>query len=212
MSFHCFRAPSTILIPPICILFSLGSNTSTQSHWKPEYGTIFDFKTKDLQGNDFDFADLRGRVLLIVNVACDCGYTKSSYTEMVKIHKDFAGKNFEIVAFPSNQFGAQESRPEDEIKQYVSDKFGVTFPLLQKSDVNGKDMNPIYGFLKQSLPGDITWNFAAKFVVDAEGRPIARFENQSWSEIEKYIQGVLDGSIQGNFVEQQPQQPQQPQQ
>ena len=113
--------------------------------------------------------------------------------------------DFEIVAFPSNQFGGQESRKEDEIKQFVTDKFGVNFPLLAKSDVNGEHANPVYTFLKQSLPGDITWNFSAKFVTAAEGRPIARFEKESWEEIEQFLKDVLDGKVAGKFVNQEQQ-------
>ncbi len=160
--------------------------------WIPAYGVLQDLKAKTLEGKDFDFGSTKNKVVLIVNVACDCGYTKSSYTSMVDLYKKYRDRGFEILAFPSNQFGAQESRPEDEIRKFVETKYGVEFPLFEKVDVNGANTHPVFEWLKKSFPGDITWNFASKFIVDADGVPVERCEKENWSIIENKIVKYLD--------------------
>lgn len=159
--------------------------------WKPEFGTLYDQSAVDIDGNQFDFNSLKGKVCLVVNVACDCGYTKSGYTSMVEMHQKYKDRGFEVLAFPSNQFGKQESRPENEIKEYVSAKYGVEFPLFSKVEVNGENTHPLYQWLKQSLPGDVTWNFAAKFIIDHRGIPVERLESEPWSMVSNKIDRYL---------------------
>lgn len=110
---------------------------------------------------------------------------------MSELYSKYADQGFEIIAFPSNQFGAQESRPEDEIKDFVKTKYNVKFPLLAKGDVNGDNTHPLYQWLKKSLPGDITWNFAAKFIINQAGVPVERLEKENWTIIENKIKGYL---------------------
>jgi glutathione peroxidase-family protein len=91
------------------------------------------------------------------------------------------------MAFPCNQFGKQEPKPEAEIKTFVESKFNVKFPMFAKIDVNGAKTHPIYTFLKGCFPGDLTWNFSSKFLVDRNGIPVARFEKESWADVESAI-------------------------
>lgn len=98
------------------------------------------------------------------------------------------------MGFPCNQFGGQEPKDEPAIKQFVTSKFNVQFPMFSKIDVNGDNTHPVYQFLKGeqgAFPGDITWNFASKFLVDRNGIPVKRYERQDWSEIEEDIESYL---------------------
>lgn len=145
-------------------------------------------------GEDFDYAALDGKVSLLVNVACDCGYTKSGYTAMSSMYDELKDQGFVVLGYPSNQFGAQESRNPEDIKAFTKDTYGVNFPLLQKADVNGAEEQPVYTWLKKSLPGNITWNFASKFLVNHKGIPIARFEKESWDDIKKAVIAAIEAA------------------
>jgi len=110
---------------------------------------------------------------------------------MSALYKKKVNQGFTILAFPCNQFGAQEPKGEAEIKEFVK-KFDVEFPMFSKIDVNGPKTHHVYKFLKGAFPGDITWNFAAKFLIDREGRPIRRFgKAETFEEIDKVIDQVL---------------------
>ena len=145
---------------------------------------FFQISAKDIDGNDFPFSQLKGklRALLIVNVACECGLTSDNYTDLVAIQKEFAGKDFSVLAFPCNQFANQESKTEKEIKEFVSSKFGVNFPMFQKIEVNGPNTHPLYRYLKdrsefKAKDGSfekIPWNFS-KFLLDEKGNVVKYF-------------------------------------
>jgi len=109
---------------------------------------------------------------------------------MVALYTKYKDKGFNAMAFPCNQFGEQESGTEQEIKDFVS-RYKVTFPMFSKIEVNGKGTHPVYTFLKTCFPGDVTWNFASKFLVDRNGVPVKRFEKESWSDIEKEVVALL---------------------
>jgi len=110
---------------------------------------------------------------------------------MVRLHKKYRDQGLSVLGFPCNQFGAQEPKPEAEIKQFAESKFGVEFDMYSKCDVNGDNTHPVFTFLKGCFPGDITWNFAARFVVDKNGIPVKRLQKESWEDTEKIIQGLL---------------------
>lgn len=134
---------------------------------------------KDIDGKSVNLADYKGKVLLIVNVASYCGYTKQ-YAGLEKIYKDYKDKGFEILAFPCNQFGEQEPGTNEEIKNFCSSKFDVTFKLFDKIDVNGKDKSPLYLILTDNEvtgKADIKWNFE-KFLIDKGGNVVARYSNK----------------------------------
>jgi glutathione peroxidase len=139
---------------------------------------IYDFVVKDIHGKNVKLDAYKGKVLLVVNTASECGYTPQykGLNELYAKHKD---KGLVVLGFPCNQFGAQEPGTEDEIASFCEVNFGVTFPLFAKIDVNGDDAAPLYRHLKSAKPGllgseAIKWNFT-KFLVDRKGAVVERF-------------------------------------
>lgn len=120
---------------------------------------------------------------------------------MQKMTAELGERGLNVMAFPCNQFGAQEPGTEAEIKTFVTSKFGVTFPMFGKIDINGDNTHPVYTYLKKCFPGDITWNFATKFLVNQAGVPIARFEKESWEDIESTVKELLESGA-GDAAEQ----------
>ncbi|RYR58744.1 hypothetical protein Ahy_A05g024624 [Arachis hypogaea] len=165
------------------------------------------FIVKDGRGNDVKLGDYKGKVLLIVNVASQCGLTNSNYTELNQLYDKYKQKGLEILAFPCNQFGAQEPGSNEEIANFVCTRFKAEFPIFDKArilwylirillclqvDVNGENAAPLYKFLKSSKGGDnIRWNFS-KFLVDREGHVVHSYEpTTSPLSIEKDIKNLL---------------------
>lgn len=111
---------------------------------------------------------------------------------MSAMQKRLKSRGFEVLAFPCNQFGGQEPWPEEEIKKWVHDKFHIEFPLFKKIEVNGDNTHPVYSFLKKAFPGDITWNFHGRFLINHEGVPIKRWAKEPWGDVEKEIVKALD--------------------
>lgn len=110
---------------------------------------------------------------------------------MSKMYKELKDQGFNVLAFPCNQFGGQEPGTEAEIKKFV-ERYDVEFPMFSKIDVNGDDEHPVYSFMKKSFPGDVTWNFESKFLVDSKGIPVMRFgKKHEWDEIRAAIEGEL---------------------
>ena|ERR1043165_1314872 len=141
--------------------------------------SIYDIKLKDIDGKDTTLAPYKGKVLLIVNVASKCGFTKQ-YTALESIYEKYKDKGFAVLGFPCNQFGAQEPGTNEEIKEFCSSKFNVTFPLFDKIEVNGPNRHPLYVELageKSPFPGDIKWNFT-KFLIGKDGKILQRFDSK----------------------------------
>lgn len=138
--------------------------------------TVYDFSAKTLAGEDKSLKDFEGQALLIVNTASACGFTPQ-YQGLEDLYKRLSPKGFSVLGFPCNQFGSQEPGNENEIAQFCSRNYGVTFPMFAKIDVNGDKAHPLYKFLKSEKGGllgsSIKWNFT-KFVVDRSGRVVAR--------------------------------------
>lgn len=155
-------------------------------------GSFYDLSAVDIDGQTVSFEQYRGQVLLVVNVASKWGHTKTAYTHMADMQKRLKSRGFEVLGFPCNQFGGQEPWPEAEIKKWVHDKFDIAFPLFTKIDVNGEHTHPTYAFLKRAFPGDITWNFHGRFLIDHHGVPIRRWAKEPWEEVEKAIVAALD--------------------
>ncbi|KAJ8539384.1 hypothetical protein K7X08_013637 [Anisodus acutangulus] len=149
---------------------------ASQTEKKPQ--SVYDFTLKDAKGNDVDFSTYKGKVLLIVNVASKCGLTNSNYTELHQLYDKYKDQGLEILAFPCNQFGAQEPGSNDEIVEFACTRFKAEFPIFDKIEVNGENESPLYKFLKSGkwgiLGGDIQWNFA-KFLVDKNGQAAHRY-------------------------------------
>lgn len=156
--------------------------------------TVFDFKVKDISGNLVDLSQFKGKHLLIVNVASQCGFTPQ-YTGLEEIQREFTGK-VEVLGFPCNQFGKQEPGDANEIKNFCSLKYDVTFPLFAKVDVNGKDAEPLFEFLKNEKKGFmgskfIKWNFT-KFLVGPEGHVLKRYSPKDTpADIKKDLQKLV---------------------
>lgn len=136
-------------------------------------------------GSQTDLAAHQGKVLLVVNVASKCGFTPQ-YEGLEALHRRFAGQGFEVLGFPCNQFGAQEPGNAEEIANFCSLTYDVSFPLLGKIDVNGPNAAPIYRHLKKAAPGvlrseAIKWNFT-KFLVDRSGKVVKRYAPQTKPE------------------------------
>ena len=140
--------------------------------------TLYDIPVKTLSGDDSSLGALAGKTLLVVNVASKCGLTPQ-YTGLEELHERFADHGFSVVGFPCNQFGGQEPGSADEIAEFCSATYWVTFPMFEKIEVNGAGRHPVYDLLT-AVPdtdgeaGDIQWNFE-KFLVGPDGAVIARF-------------------------------------
>ena len=178
---------------------------------------IYEYSIKDGKGNDVPLSDYKGKVILIVNSATTCGFTPQ-YNELQEMYSRYNSQGFEIIDIPCNQFGGQAPGTDEEIAGFCSLKFGTTFPQMQKSDVNGENELPLYGFLKSQkgfeglgkgakaialtaflktkypnfkTSPDIKWNFT-KFLIDREGNVIERFEpTVDMKVIEEEIQKLL---------------------
>ncbi|PIA49456.1 hypothetical protein AQUCO_01300338v1 [Aquilegia coerulea] len=154
------------------------SASSMASSQSGQAQSIYDFTVKDARGNDVDLSIYKGKVLLIVNVASQCGLTNSNYTELAKVYENYKDQGLEILAFPCNQFGSQEPGTNEEIVEFACTKFKAEYPIFDKVDVNGANAAPIYKFLKSSkgsIFGDsIKWNFS-KFLVNKEGHVVDRY-------------------------------------
>jgi glutathione peroxidase len=136
--------------------------------------TLHDFTLRTLDGRDLDLATLRGKTVLMVNVASRCGLTPQ-YKGLQALYEEFAPKGFVIVGVPANEFGAQEPGTDAEIKGFCETNYAVTFPMLSKIKVKGEGIHPLYAWLTSVAPaGDITWNFE-KFLIDGHGAVAQRF-------------------------------------
>lgn len=139
--------------------------------------TIYDFKALRNNGQELDFAEFKGKVLMIVNTASKCGFTPQ-YKGLEALYQKYKDQGFVIVGFPCDQFAHQEPGDDAAIAQFCEINFGVTFPLMKKIEVNGKDAHPIYKYLKAEtkglLGGAIKWNFT-KFLISRDGSRIQRF-------------------------------------
>ena len=139
---------------------------------------LYGFTLRTIDGQDQSLDAFRGKGLLLVNVASQCGLTPQ-YEALQKLHQEYAPRGFAVLGFPCNQFGGQEPGTEAEVKAFCSTSYGVTFPLFAKIDVNGAGRAPLYGWLTGEKtapdgPGDIAWNFT-KFVIGRDGAVKARF-------------------------------------
>lgn len=164
------------LLLTVILLFSAAvqaqnnKKMETQTPIKAE--TIYQFKVKDLYGKEFDFASLKGKKILVVNTASECGLTPQ-YKDLEAIYKKYQDKNFVIVGFPANNFGAQEPGSNEQIAKFCEMNYGVTFPMMEKISVKGADMDKVYKFLTQKSKNglqdsEVEWNFQ-KYLINEQG-------------------------------------------
>ncbi len=162
---------------------------------KAPMSNLYQYKVKSIDGSEFDMASLKGKKVLIVNTASECGFTPQ-YEGLEKLYEKYKSKNFVIVGFPSNDFGAQEPGSNTEIAAFCKKNYGVTFPMMSKIDVKGKNMAPIYQFLTQKAKNglkdsEVEWNFQ-KYLIDENGNLVKVLMSKTTpddAEITNWIQG-----------------------
>lgn len=165
----------SIFVSIIMILTSCqknAQNTPKQIEKIMEKQTIYQFKVEDISGKTFDFADLKGKKIMIVNTASECGLTPQ-YKDLETLFKQYKNQNFTIIGFPANNFGAQEPGSNDQIATFCEKNYGVSFPMMSKISVKGKDMHPLYSFLTQKEKNgvedsEVQWNFQ-KYLINERG-------------------------------------------
>ncbi len=155
--------------------------------------SVLDFTVKTIDGQDVNLSQYKGKVLLIVNTASQCGYTPQ-YEGLETIFEKYKDRGFEVLAFPANEFGQQEPGSNPEIKAFCTQKYHVSFPLFAKIVVKGAGIHPLYKFLTSAetdtkFAGEIPWNFT-KFLVDRQGHVIARFNPKNTPESPEVVQAV----------------------
>ena len=157
--------------------------------------TIYDVEVKDINLETINMSVYKGKTLLIVNVASACGFTPQ-YKGLQELYEKYKDQNFEILAFPCNQFGAQESGTNEEIAAFCDNNFSVSFKLFDKVDVNGEDASPLFKILTKAYPGilgtkNVKWNFT-KFLISKDGAIINRFGSTTTPEtIEVAIKDII---------------------
>jgi len=171
----------------IALLATVIAMTTLAAHAEP----IYDIKLKDIDGKDTTLAAYKGKAVLIVNVASKCGYTKQ-YTGLESIYQKYKDQGLVVLGFPCNQFGGQEPGTNEEIKQFCSSKYNVTFPMFDKVEVNGANRHPLFVALAgqdSPFPGDIKWNFN-KFLIGKDGKIVKRFDSKVAPESEELTKAI----------------------
>jgi len=141
--------------------------------------SLHHFKVKSITGEDFDLSQLKGKKVMVVNTASECGLTPQ-YAQLEELYKNKGGDQFEIVGFPCNDFGAQEPGSESEIQSFCTSNYGVTFPMMSKITVKGENKHPLYDWLlkessKKDQLNEVKWNFQ-KFLIDENGNHVKTIE------------------------------------
>lgn len=168
-----------------CFLF-LGAISMMAFSQKTDF---YDFKVKTLEGKDFDFASLKGKKVMVVNTASKCGNTPQ-YKQLEAIYEKYKDE-LVIIGFPANNFGHQEPGTAEEIRKFCNEKYGITFPLMQKISVKGNDMSPVYKWLtSKSLNGvkdsEVTWNFQ-KYLIDENGKLVDVLDPKTKPDSDKVL-------------------------
>lgn len=157
--------------------------------------TVYDFTAKNNKGKDMDFTQFKGKVLLIINTASKCGFTPQ-YKGLEELYKKYKDQGLAVIGFPCDQFGHQEPGSNEEIASFCEMNYGVSFPIMEKIEVNGKKASPIFKYLKSKAGGlfgsRIKWNFT-KFLISRDGQTIKRFSPiKNPKSLEKYIEKMLN--------------------
>lgn len=181
------------MIRPLLASLSIALLLAGPSRSEEEAKCVLDFTVADIEGNEVDLSQYEGDVLLIVNTASYCGYTPQ-YEGLEDLYRTYADKGFTVLAFPANEFGAQEPGTNAEIRTFCKSNYDVTFPLFSKIVVKGSGIHPLYAFLTDpeahpQVGGPIRWNFT-KFLVDRKGNVVARFEPGDAPKSDKVVDAV----------------------
>ncbi len=155
--------------------------------------SFYDFKVKDIEGNDFDLAKLKGKKVLVVNTASKCGLTPQ-YKQLQSLFEQFGGEKFVIVGFPANNFMKQEPGTNEEIAEFCEKNYGVTFPMMEKISVKGDDMHPLYHWLTEKskngvLDSEVGWNFQ-KYLIDEKGHLVKMVEPRTKPDDDQIVSWI----------------------
>ncbi len=188
----------SVFVLSICALFSLTFYVESSAENVSKDKPVYNFKMKDIDGKNVKLKKYKGDVLLIVNTASKCGYTPQ-YQGLQAIYDKYKAQGFYVLGFPANNFGGQEPGSNEEIKEFCTLKYKVSFPMFAKISVKGDDQHPLYQYLTSEktdpkFAGEITWNFN-KFLVNEKGEIIARFsskETPESKEVTTAIENALD--------------------
>ena len=182
---------SIISLPVYFIYSSNFFESNSKQKIEQMNNNIKDLSVKDINGNEIALSSYEGKVLMIVNVASFCGYTPQ-YEGLEDIYQTYKNRGFEILAFPCNQFGQQEPGTNEQIQNFCSTKYNVTFKLFDKIEVNGKDRSPLFERLtncSEIEQGDVKWNFE-KFLIAKDGSIVKRFRSKVEPANEKITSAI----------------------
>lgn len=184
-------------------VYALNGTENEASNAVPKENSIYEFTVTDIDGESVNLEKYKGKVIMFVNTASECGYTPQ-YKGLQAIYDKYKDEGFVILGFPANNFGGQEPGTEKEIKEFCTLKYKVTFPMFAKISVKGDDQHPLYSFLTNEktnpkYSGDVTWNFN-KFLADKNGEIIARFSSKEVPE-SKEITNTIEKAIAENSAE-----------
>lgn len=192
-------ATTAISLISLVVYTTNAKNNETDNELKSKANLLGDkklnnistLKVKDIEGKEVTFSDYKGKVLLLVNVASECGYTPQ-YKGLQELYEKYKSKGFEILGFPCNDFGGQEPGTNEEIKEFCSVNYGITFKLFDKITVLGKDKNKLYAVLTDNdVTGtsDVKWNFE-KFLISKNGDIVSRYASQIKPDNENLIAAI----------------------
>ena len=195
MTRYAFLAVATLALVVASVFVVRGRTNSVEqaSTKEKQVNSIHDFAMKDINGKEVKLEQYRGKVALLVNTASKCGYTPQ-YEGLQKVYDQYKDQGFVVLGFPANNFKGQEPGTNEEIKEFCTLRYNVTFPMFAKISVGGEDKHPLYKYLtaggnNPELAGEIKWNFN-KFLVDKNGRIVARFDSKDKPEDEKVVQAI----------------------
>jgi len=169
----------------LCLLMGIGLNAQEMN--------FHSFTVKDIQGQDFALNQFKGKKVMVVNTASECGLTPQ-YEILEEVYQQYGGENFVIVAFPANNFGAQEPGSNDDIQAFCKKNYGVTFPLMSKISVKGDDQHEVYQWLTQKGKNgvedtEVQWNFQ-KYLIDEEGNYVKKIDPQESPAADEILQWI----------------------
>ena len=184
---------SSIIIIPFFLICSIDYTLQAQSLDRSVEKNIYQFTITDLYGKPFSFASLKGKKILIVNTASECGYTPQ-YKDLQELYEKYKSQNFIIIGFPANNFGEQEPGTNEQIATFCKQNYGVTFPMMSKISVHGDDMHPLYQFLTQKekngvMDSEVKWNFQ-KYLLDENGKLVAVFYSKTTPDSPELLEAI----------------------
>ncbi len=157
--------------------------------------TLYDFKATTIDGSEFDFSTLKGKKVLVVNIATECSLAPQ-LEKLQELYEEYGGDDFEIIAFPCNDFGKQEPGENEEIKEVCTIKYAISFPVMEKITIKGDNMHPIYKWLTSSeengvLESKVTWNYQ-KFLIDKNGQVVDTFSPISSPKSNRIVEWLME--------------------